>query len=397
VKPDTEAAISAEIDASREQGGQIHVPTPLGDAPVSRQPYVDVNHYRKEMERVFWRAWVSVARIADLPEPGSYITFSIERARIVVTRDLDGVLHAFHNSCRHRGTELVAADRGCAKVLSCPYHRWVYGLDGTLQSVPEPRSHAPDFDIANIRLKPVAVDTAWGWLWVNLGDQSSDLGEYLGDNLMDELENWALPTVARHSRTTVEGQFGWKVAVEGFLEAFHVPFVHRRTVSPVVNHKKGTMAWWGDHSRMVNEMRDPKIFEPDGFLGRPAAAAGVEMFPRLNSTQRSANFVYHVFPNMIFNLLPTHFTVLQMWPLGVSRTRMTLDTFGAEPTTHAQRDYMASVHQSHEHVLSEDKDVFEAVQRGLDSTDASDLIFCHHDRRIRNFHHRLQAWVNESA
>ena len=53
---------------------------------------------------------------------------------MLLTRDDDGVLHAFANTCRHRGHELLATGETAQRnTIICPYHSWTYALDGGLR------------------------------------------------------------------------------------------------------------------------------------------------------------------------------------------------------------------------------------------------------------------------
>ncbi|HLY54708.1 MAG TPA: Rieske (2Fe-2S) protein, partial [Stellaceae bacterium] len=77
-----------------------------------------------DLDAVFATSWLLAGFEAEVPEPGSAMTFAAGRSSVIIARDRDGQLRAFHNTCRHRGSELLA--EGCRKVsrLTCPYHQW---------------------------------------------------------------------------------------------------------------------------------------------------------------------------------------------------------------------------------------------------------------------------------
>src|SRR3546814_6019857 len=81
------------------------------------------------------RAWLTVGRVEQLPEKGSFFTKTIEiwNAPIVVTRGSDDRIQAFYNVCAHRGNQVVLTERGRASRFSCNYHNWVYRNDGSLK------------------------------------------------------------------------------------------------------------------------------------------------------------------------------------------------------------------------------------------------------------------------
>ena len=128
--------------------------------------YADPDHYAREMSAVFHRRWIGVACADDVAAPGSYVSTTVAGVPVLVTRDLSGTLRGFLNVCRHRGSPL-ADGCGHARALSCPYHGWVYRLDGSLAraaGVGDPVG----FDMADFGLRPVQVTTFARSVLVNL-------------------------------------------------------------------------------------------------------------------------------------------------------------------------------------------------------------------------------------
>ena len=132
----------------------IHEPT-RGDVPVRLGPgvrqlpdhgpsimpadvYADPVRYELERERVLARHWLLAGRVEQVPEPGDWITYEGHGETVVVARQPDGSLAAFHNVCQHRGPAIVGPLQGCgARRFTCPYHGWVYDTAGVLVGVPE--------------------------------------------------------------------------------------------------------------------------------------------------------------------------------------------------------------------------------------------------------------------
>src|SRR4051795_12380043 len=98
--------------------------------------YVDPAVYRSEQERVFWRAWQLLGPASQVAKAGDYVAAEIAGAKVVAIRGDDGVLRAFRNVCVHRGARLLEEGTGHCSAIQCPYHRWLYGLDGTLKRTP---------------------------------------------------------------------------------------------------------------------------------------------------------------------------------------------------------------------------------------------------------------------
>ena len=99
--------------------------------------YVTQDSFALERERVFWRTWQVVGATSSVADPGQYLAVDLAGAGVVVVRDQQGVLRAFRNVCRHRGSPLVECGLGNAAKLRCPYHNWVYELDGSLLNAPD--------------------------------------------------------------------------------------------------------------------------------------------------------------------------------------------------------------------------------------------------------------------
>src|SRR5436190_2681599 len=110
----------------------------LGTGPISFDDCVSPEFYDFEREAIFKRAWLNVGRMEQLPKPGSYFTKNIDiaNASLIIVRDRDDVVRAFHNVCRHRGNRLMWNDfpreetQGVCRQFTCKYHGWRYGLDG---------------------------------------------------------------------------------------------------------------------------------------------------------------------------------------------------------------------------------------------------------------------------
>ncbi|GIS88687.1 MAG: hypothetical protein CM1200mP18_13970 [Gammaproteobacteria bacterium] len=98
--------------------------------------YTDPAFYEREREGVFWNTWQLLGPDSYLTSPGDYLAIDIAGAQVFVIRDNDLKLRGFRNVCRHRGARLLPEGRGNCKRIRCPYHSWVYGLDGGLERTP---------------------------------------------------------------------------------------------------------------------------------------------------------------------------------------------------------------------------------------------------------------------
>lgn len=179
--------------------------------------------YELEQREVFGKSWQPVALVENFADIGSYQSGVVGRNPWVVVRGEDGQLRAFHNTCRHKGREVVRGS-GRADELVCGYHAWTYGLDGRLRKAPR-MAGVCDFDRKEMSLPPMALEV-WGpWVFVNAELGSTPLAELVRP--LDErlAKDWSkLKLVERASWSL---KCNWKVVVDNYLDGgYHIPFMH---------------------------------------------------------------------------------------------------------------------------------------------------------------------------
>jgi phenylpropionate dioxygenase-like ring-hydroxylating dioxygenase large terminal subunit len=159
-----------------------------------------------EVERDIEDAWVLVGTQALAPGPESWFVHESAGRSLIVARDCDGVLGAFVNSCTHRGTRLC---RGTGQGrISCPYHGWVFGTDGSLLGAFR-RAGLPDFDDADFGLARLSLETLGSLVFVHGERSAPDLRGSLGD-VATQLE--ALGEPSQTDIATLES--GWREALK---------------------------------------------------------------------------------------------------------------------------------------------------------------------------------------
>src|SRR5918996_6471649 len=182
--------------------------------------YSDPALLRLEQERIFSRFWQYAGCAELVAEPGSYLTSFAAHIPIVVARDPAGTLRAFVNVCRHRG-HVVADGAGRRNALQCPYHAWMYDLDGTLRAAPR-SEREPGFDPGCYSLLPVSVAT-WGpFVFVNPDADAAPLEEALGPLPGFVAESGGeLARLRFRQRSDWETAANWKIVLENYLECYH--------------------------------------------------------------------------------------------------------------------------------------------------------------------------------
>ena len=184
---------------------------------LERDFYTDAAIFGADLERIFYNGWLFAGHSCELGKPGDYLVFSVGTESLLLTRDESGELHAHHNVCAHRGSRIVLSPRGNARALVCPYHQWVYGMNGKLRSA---RLMGDCFDTADHQLRPAAVRELSGLLFVSLSDSPPSF-----DPMVAAIEPQLRPhgidraKIVRRDRYTV--QANWKTIVENNRECYH--------------------------------------------------------------------------------------------------------------------------------------------------------------------------------
>ena len=177
-------AISAKVKDLLGEEGYAQAFAPIDQASgLPNAAYWSKDWLELENKRIFQRSWVFVLADAELEGPGAIKPVEVGGTPVILVRGEDDQVRAFHNVCRHRGTQLVG--EGCvATTITCPYHAWAYRLDGTLKS--RPHFHGPNqlerFDngeAKDLALYPIRCESWNGCHFVDLSGQAPDLATWL--------------------------------------------------------------------------------------------------------------------------------------------------------------------------------------------------------------------------
>jgi phenylpropionate dioxygenase-like ring-hydroxylating dioxygenase large terminal subunit len=195
------------------------------------EAYISEEYARLERERLWQKTWLMAGRLEDMPNPGDYLTFEISDDSILITRDDDNVIRAFHNVCMHRGRRLV--DKACgakqgggsAKQFRCGFHGWRWNNKGENVFVQEKGDWQGVLTPENLQLRSVKADTWGGWVWINMDPDAGPLRDYL-EPAAYMLDPFQLENMRYRWRRWLIADCNWKVAMEAFCETYHVPGTH---------------------------------------------------------------------------------------------------------------------------------------------------------------------------
>lgn len=180
-----------------------------------------------EIERIFeGPLWHVVGHVAELDAPGRFKTTTLGRTPLILVHGADGRVRAFHNSCAHRGTMVETRFRGVADGFECPYHRWFYGLDGSLRRAPGEKEFPESFDRSGHGLAAARAETFAGLVFVSLHAEPPPLQDWLGTirpALRAALGGDGRLRLLGYQK--VEFAANWKVYADD--EGYHAPLLHR--------------------------------------------------------------------------------------------------------------------------------------------------------------------------
>ncbi len=180
-----------------------------------------------EISDVFLAHWQIAGHVNDVAKPGDFLAFDLGHERALIIRGDDGVVRAFHNLCRHRGSRVAVGDKGhCRNALVCPFHGWVYNLDGTLRGPARPQSF-PALDKNAFGLKPIEMETWQGLIFIRFkaGPQPSieELLEPFNVELMPYRMAEMVPAGKLYAS---ELPVNWKSVRDVDNEGYHVAMAH---------------------------------------------------------------------------------------------------------------------------------------------------------------------------
>ncbi len=340
---------------------------PIGQASgLPNAAYVDERHFRRERDAVLGRTWAGLAFADSLPDRPYALPVDFMGWPLLITRDREGVLRVFHNVCSHRGIKLVQQPTEVAGIISCRYHCWGYAVNGELKATPHiggvNRHTTEGFDNAEHGLKAVRSAEFMGVIFINLSGDAPDFDRHIGSlrrraaALVGEDGFGGLRPGVTHSRLVLDVRCNWKLAVENYCEAYHLPWVH-----PALN----------DYSRLEDHycFADAQEFAGQGSLAyRLSDVAGTRL-PRLTEWPADRMHVAEypsLYPNVLLGFQADHAFAIILTPVAPDLTREELRIFyvGEGAAEEAYSGCRAATHAAWDVVFREDVFAVEGMQQG---------------------------------
>ncbi|MEM6610432.1 MAG: aromatic ring-hydroxylating dioxygenase subunit alpha [Pseudomonadota bacterium] len=320
--------------------------------------YTDAATIAVESEAVLAKQWAGIGVGADVPEPGDAKPIEFLGEPLLLLRDDNGALRVFHNVCRHRGMVLVDQARKIEGAIRCPYHSWCYAKDGRLVATPHvggPGQNAHDaIDRKSLGLLEVRSHVWRDVVFVNLSGDAAGFEQVQADLIARWAEfDQPLYHGGENSTFTLRANTNWKLAIENFCEAYHLPWVH-----PGLN----------SYSRLEDHYN---IEAPGRYAGqgtdvyRQIECENGTRFPDfkdLSPVWNTAAEYIAVFPNVLLAVHRDHTFTMIIDPVAKDRTEEHVHLYYAQPDT--DPELRAENARRWQDVLEEDIAVVEGMQRG---------------------------------
>ena len=317
--------------------------------------YHDPAIFAREREKLFARGWLCAGLAAEIPKPGDYLSFSINDQPVMVIRGEDDRIRALANVCRHRMMRLVEGRGSCSRIV-CPYHAWTYGLNGQLLAAPHMK-RTPGFEPRELRLAEIRSEVWEGWIYVTLDPAAQSLAAQLAP-LHEMVAPYDMAGYLSIATQDHVWNTNWKLLTENFMEGYHLPVTHRRTVGA-----------WFPAEETEFPLESHAAFTLQTFTKTEGATYG-RAHPantRLTGRQRFTSVMPTVFPTHMYVLAPDHLWYLSLRPKSVGEVHVRFGAALAPEVMAGLNDregFVGELVDFFDRVNAEDRGVVEGLYEG---------------------------------
>ncbi len=347
--------------------------------------YVDDNFLALEGEKLFRPCWQIICHESDIAETGAYATLNFMGALVLVVRGDDGKARAFRNICRHRAARLLDESFGqCKSRITCPYHAWTYDLKGALIGVPR-RETYDQFENSDYGLTPLEIGICGGFIFAALGDGAPAFDDFIAP-IKSEFEIYQTQGMRALGRISLRARdVNWKIAVENYVDAMHLPIAHKGLDGLVGDNYTLNIEPGAYH--ITADLRDVS--------GQSLSAQAYRKFlpdtPHLPEARQRAWTYKLMWPNLAFDIYPDQIDFMQFIPLTSGRTLLREISYALPDERREMRAARYLNWRVNRTVNVEDKDVIERVQAGLQSCDYQPGPISRSEICLRDFAEKIRA------
>ncbi len=312
-----------------------------------------------EEEYIFKNEWLCAGTINEIPNKGDYITYEICKQPILILRNNKDEIKAFSNICLHRMMPLVA-DKGNRKLITCPYHAWTYNLDGELK-VAKYMDKTNCFKKDHLKLPEIKCEVFMGWIYVTLNNTIEPINKKLS-KLYEIASPYNMDKYINIISEDHQWNTNWKLLTENFMEGYHLPVAHPKTVGPFINLMNTEFDKKGD-----NESFTYQFFTKDS--DAPVGTAHKDN-KSLTGKLRYTSILPTIFPSHMYALAPDHYWYLSLQPDGVDKVKIRFGAAIAPEVLNSQKNPLEFIKKTKQFlydVQEEDRYVVEGMFKGANS------------------------------
>ncbi len=331
--------------------------------------YTSDQGFIDDRDKVMAPSWACIGFVDDLPEPNFVFPVDFMGLPLLITRDNNNDIRVFHNVCSHRGMHLADVPCRTNGLVRCPYHSWTYQLDGQLRGTPHVGGFGvhehDDFDKSASNLRAIRCEVWLGCVFVNLSGTADDFLHYVApltrqfDELctLNERERFISNSNAGRTQLTVKSN--WKLAVENYLESYHLPTVHPELnrISPLQEHfsldyfDQGAGQGSSNYQRLnIDDVELPRL------AGWPEEQMNKALYPTL-------------YPNTLIGIHADHLFIMMLQPINKDETveHVRISYVGEEALSDTYSGHHDAMLSNWSNVFSEDIFAVERMQKGRSS------------------------------
>lgn len=319
--------------------------------------YTSSDILEQEKQTIFLRDWLCVGRVEEIEKSGDYMALRIMDEPVLVVRNKEGAINAFSNICLHRGVEIVTGT-GNAREFACPFHGWLYGLDGRLIGAPLMRE-TENFDLTQCRLSQLRCELWHGWIFVTFDGAAPSLARHVAS--MEQDFGYLRPDECRLAiKSEGELDCNWKLVVENLIDFYHLNVVHTSTNGRTFTRQAFKFSPRA-HGGYVAE-----------YNSGPSTPSGKPVFGRMPwLDDKAENFATagRLEPNFILFARVDDIHPYVVWPLGVNKTRIVVYTLLPKMYFDAPDfdEKVLAYRQFQEQIMQEDSAMLQSVQNSMAS------------------------------
>lgn len=352
--------------------------------------------FQKDIDHIFRKSWLVVGHDFDLSKPGDYKTRHLPglNYNILLVRDKDNRIRAFHNVCRHRGNLLVCKKEGNSKSFSCGYHGWTYNLDGTVRGITD-RNQFPPYGDQALGLAEIRCEVRHSFIFLNFDKDAESLDSWLGELAPPELYDGFFENFRSTGLISTTIRANWNLCMDAFSESYHTLFVHKNTARDYLGSADNPMRHnpavevMDRHARLAAPANPDHEWSPAETLAYTYAARAFPSFdsdstglpPGVNFSKLGpwAFDVVKFFPNMFMLTGRDWFIEGFAWPKSNNETVYEWCTYLRNPKTYGERVAQEFSYVIGREIACEDLFLLERQQEALENEAISDYFLSYQE------------------